>query len=296
MNNDMNKTVGYHNKINSKNNIEEDLFFIRKIKNSPSAKKIVTQPIHRHPFYEIIFVTEGELSIEVDFKEYTLKKGTMTLFFPLQIHHPKKVSEDYESVLIRFYPTLFENADFFKEIKVFDYDVISLKEPEYIKAKLFVEELNTEYNENLSFKELALSNLLKYFLINIQRSLPQTISEKSYESTFSKLNYLIVENNFKITKPSDYASELRISPRALNEVVKKHTGFSAGEYIRSKTIFEAQRLLYYTSLTIKEIAYELGFDDIAYFSRFFKKATNTSALQYREEYLALNEEKNNKAS
>lgn len=283
----MTKSVGYHNKINEKDDMEEDLFFILKIKNSNGNKKMATQPIHRHPFYEIIFVTEGELLIEVDFKEYILKKGTMCLFFPLQIHHPKEVSEDYESVLIRFYPTLFENADFFKEINVFDYDYISLKEPQFLKAKIVIDELILEYKENLSFKDIALGNLLKYFLINIQRSIRKTIFERGCENNFSKLNSLIVENDFKITKPSDYATKLRISPRSLNEITKKHTGFSAGEYIRSKTIFEAQRLLYYTSLTIKEIAYQLGFGDIAYFSRFFKKATNQSALECRESYLSL---------
>lgn len=286
------ENVGYHKDINIDPELKESIFFIFELINNPENKKVVTQPIHRHPYYEILFVTQGEVIIEIDFKEYTLKKGSLSLFSPLKIHHPKKVSDDYKCYLIRFYPNIFDNEEFFKNIKIFDYDFISLKDHHYLRANMLLQELSTEFKENLIFKEVALGNLLKCFLITIQRALPETTNEKSYDNNFSKLNLLIVENDFKIAKPSEYADKLRISARSLNEIIKKHTGISAGEYIRTKTVFEAKRLLSFTSLTVKEIAYKLGFDDVAYFSRFFKKATNISALQYREDFLSLNKPNN----
>lgn len=281
----MEQTVGYHNRINIEKTIEENLFFVVEIKNNPENKKIVTQPIHRHPYYEIIFVTEGELHIEIDFKEHTIKKGSVCLFSPLQVHHPKQVNEAYGCFLLRFYPNLFDNAEFFKGINIFDYDTVDLPESLFDRCKMLLDELSIEFKGDLAFKDFALGNLLKFFLITLQRAVPETSAEKTYDNYFSKLNYLIVEDQFKITKPSEYAKKLGLSPRSLNDVVKKHTGISAGEYIKSKTIYEAKRLLSFTSLTVKEIAYQLGFDDVAYFSRFFKKNTDISALQYREEYL-----------
>ncbi|RXJ70051.1 hypothetical protein CRV08_00365 [Halarcobacter ebronensis] len=254
----------------------------------PKNESLVTRNIHRHPFYEMIFVIQGELTIEVDLKKHFVKEGSILLFSPLQIHHPEKVTKKYTCVLIRFYPMLFENADFLKDISVFNYDLISLNEEYFNKCRTVLKELIEEFNSDLPLKNIAIGNLLKNFLIALQRSIPEDTSEKSVEDVFSKFNYLIVENEFKIAKPSYYAEELRISSRSLNEITKRNTGFAAGEYIKSKTIFEAQRLLCYTSLTVKEIAYALGFDAVAYFSRFFKKAANISAIEYRKEFLSNN--------
>lgn len=284
----MNKIVAYHNNIDIDEEVNNNLFFIQEIKYMPMNKNLTTPPIHRHPFNEIILVTQGECIIEVDFKEYTLTKGSLGLFSPSQIHHPIKASTDYKAYLIRFYSTIFDNLDFFKEIRIFDFDYIKLQEKHYARTKMLLEELIIEFDEIQVLKDFALGNLLKCFLITIQRALPETVVVKSCTSVFSKLNLLIVENEFKIAKPSDYADKLRLSSRSLNTITKEHVGISTGEYIRSKTIFEAQRLLSYTLLNIKEIAYKLGFDDIAYFSRFFKKVTNISPLQYRDDFLSSN--------
>lgn len=83
---------------------------------------------------------------------------------------------------------------------------------------------------------------------------------------------------------------LNITPLYLNEIVKEITGFPASYWIQQETILEARRLLYYTDLDIKQIAYRLGYDDHAYFSRFFKKSTGNTASQFRNKnhYLSNN--------
>ena len=82
-------------------------------------------------------------------------------------------------------------------------------------------------------------------------------------------------------RPSFYANELCISAVYLNEVVKKCTGMTPSEWINIAISLEAKRLLRSTSLTVKEIAHELGFEDHAYFSRLFKKNTNMTPLEFR---------------
>lgn len=284
----MNQTIEYHEDITIEKTINKEQFFIQKMNYSPKCKNLVTRPVHRHPFYEILLVLDGEMKIEVDFKEYTLKRGTLSLFSPLQVHYPKYANEKYQAYLIRFYSNIFDNINFLDEVKVFEYDYIKMQEHQFERARMLLNELFLESKSDLALKNFAIGNLLKCFLITIQRAIPETISEKGCENDFSKLNSFIVENKFKIAKPSEYADKMHISARTLNAITKKHTGISAGEYIRSKTIFEAQRLLCFSTLSIKEISYKLGFDDMAYYSRFFKKYTGLAPLQYRDNYIISN--------
>lgn len=280
----MNQEVRHHNNINADQSIiNNDLFFILPIKFSSSNGEVLYPPIHRHPYYEAIFVSEGSVTLQIDFQEYLVERGSICLFSPFQIHQPIQSSPDYKAYLIRFYPHVFDNKDFFENITIFDHNVLKLQEYQYARAKMLLEEMKLELQEKHILKNFALGNLLKCFLITLQRALPNTPIEKSTLDIFSKLNSTIVEENFALGKPSEYAKKLHISTRTLTEVTKRHSGMSAGEYIRSKTIFEAQRLLCYTNNSIKEIAYTLKFDDVAYFSRFFKKYTKLSPLQYKEE-------------
>ena len=84
--------------------------------------------------------------------------------------------------------------------------------------------------------------------------------------------------------PGAYAAALNISTSYLNEAVKDTTGLPVSYWIQQEVVIEAKRLLYYTDKTVKEIAYELGFDDHAYFSRLFVKAEGITALTFRKQY------------
>ena len=84
--------------------------------------------------------------------------------------------------------------------------------------------------------------------------------------------------------PSEYANALNMSSAYLNEVVKDATGITVSEYIRNEIIIRAKRLLYYTNMSIKDIAIDLGYEDWAYFSRIFSKATNMPPTEFRAKY------------
>lgn len=84
-----------------------------------------------------------------------------------------------------------------------------------------------------------------------------------------------------IKQPSAYALTLNISTSYLNECVKDTTGQPVSYHIQQRIILEAKRLLYHSDQSVKEIADTLGFEDYAYFSRLFSKATGMSALSFR---------------
>jgi AraC-like DNA-binding protein len=79
----------------------------------------------------------------------------------------------------------------------------------------------------------------------------------------------------------DYADLLHISAKALARITKTHFNKTLTDLISERIIIEAKRELYLTSKTIKEIAWELGYEDEYYFSRFFKINADISPQVYR---------------
>src|SRR5690606_26593509 len=88
--------------------------------------------------------------------------------------------------------------------------------------------------------------------------------------TFRKL---ILRHYRTKKRPSDYAEMMHLSAGYLNDTIKKVIGQNITSYIQQVSITEAQRLLYHTALSIKEIAEKVGYDDPQYFSRVFSKIT-----------------------
>jgi AraC-like DNA-binding protein len=87
-----------------------------------------------------------------------------------------------------------------------------------------------------------------------------------------------------LKRPSEYASELNLSPAYLNEAVKKMTELSVSDCIRNEIVLQAKRLLFYTHQSVKEIACSLGYDDYSYFTRLFTKSAGVSPTQFRKNY------------
>ncbi len=80
---------------------------------------------------------------------------------------------------------------------------------------------------------------------------------------------------------SGYAGELGVTPNHLNRVVKSETGRSAGEWIENARLTLARTLLHDPDIPISEVSYRLGFEDPAYFSRFFRKLVGMSPTDFR---------------
>jgi AraC-like DNA-binding protein len=93
---------------------------------------------------------------------------------------------------------------------------------------------------------------------------------------------LINKHFLELHLVADYAQLLRISAGYLNEVIKQQSGKTAIEHIHERILLEAKRQLLHTGASMKEIAYNLGFEDAAYFSRFFKRLTGQTPAAFRQ--------------
>ncbi len=115
---------------------------------------------------------------------------------------------------------------------------------------------------------------------NSQTPLPPATGQR--RETFARFRQL-VEDHFRDHWPvSDYADALALSQARLNRLCKSFTGKGANDFIQDRLALEAQRHLIYTSATVAMIAYELGFQDPAYFSRFFKRRTGMAPGGFRD--------------
>lgn len=135
-------------------------------------------------------------------------------------------------------------------------------------------------------KNLSIGAYLKLLLIecnNICSINPiETDIDSSGDNLIRKFKVLVDTHFRKEHSTSYYANELHITSDHLNRTVKSKIGKTAKEYIQSRIITEAKRLLYFTALNSKEIGYELGFNEPANFSAFFKKHTQLSPSNFKK--------------
>lgn len=105
-------------------------------------------------------------------------------------------------------------------------------------------------------------------------------SQERYVRTFCAT----LEHHFRSQKPvSFYASSVGLSSVHLTRLTRAVLGMSPLEAVASRRLLEAKRLLRFTQYAVHEVSHQLGFSDVSYFSRFFKKQTGLSPQQYRKQ-------------
>lgn len=251
---------------------------------------------HRHDFYTIYWIKKGQLINTIDTVTHAVKKNTLFFLAPGQVHK-MEFSEKVEGYMIAFQDafmclkdqaatlmginsSLFFNNQFSS--------VITLTSEQEKDFEMVVHMMMKEVNEQATDYETAFHGLLRYFLVLASRikgssmlAAPEQHATHN-SSLFLQFKNLIEEKYITLKNVSDYAGILHIKPVLLNEISKQLSGITAGEHIRNRVILEAQRYLYNTDLSAKEIAYKLGFDDPHYFSRFFKKYTNQTPSEFKD--------------
>jgi AraC-like DNA-binding protein len=152
------------------------------------------------------------------------------------------------------------------------------------KLSVIFEYLLEEYNGNLNNKDEMIATKVLELLLQCDRYMTDAEpeqSEDSYSELVDSFNELI-QNNFKTEHSVQfYADALHMHPNHLNFLMKKYTGTTAKHTIADHIFLEAKHLLDSTSLTVKEIAYELGFPTPGCFSSFMKKMSKVSPSNYR---------------
>lgn len=254
-----------------------------------------TDKVHVHGFYEIIWFQEGSGIHYVDFNEYKVAPGTIFFISPGQVHSFDK-RHDQKGVVLKICPELLNDEtssnNLYLRYNVFNafdhlpYTRISDRSAERLSS--IVDMIKSEMVENSSIGHKDyLQSLIKMFIICVQRNSSLDESAilnpvRTSHKTFLAFRQLLEENYFHTHTVKDYAAMLNVTTKTLTQYVNECSSYSPLEMINNRITLEAKRLLRYSNLTVKEIAFRLGFQDPSYFVKFFKRMVKQSPVDYRE--------------
>ena len=252
--------------------------------------------IQRNNYFSLIWVREGSGTLKADFSEYEFKENSLFAFSPYQPYMLGSANA-ISGIAINFHPEFFCIFKHHKEVScngvlynnIYSPPFVNVDETSAATLEMLCTQIKTEMqNPELAQYELLVS-YLKIFLITAARLKTQQQPERMIELTDQKEPFILqklkdaIEENFKTKhSPSDYAAMLYITPKALAKITKTHFNKTLSSLINERIIIEAKRELYLTNKTVKEIAWELGYDDEYYFSRFFKVNADVSPQLYRD--------------
>ena len=251
--------------------------------------------LQRNNYYSLIWVKEGNGTLKTNFSEYSFEKNSLFSFAPYQ---PFMLSSRLvKGVAIYFHSDFFCIHKHQTEVtcngvlfnNIYQKPFFRVDEQLADALDTVIEQIKTEIQRpGLAQYELLIS-FMKIFLISASRVKALQQPESIPLSVTTREPFILqslkdaIERDFRAKHmPQDYAMLLNISSNALAKIAKTHFNKTLTNLITERIIIEAKRELYLTNKSVKQVAYELGYDDEYYFSRLFKKNVNISPQTYRE--------------
>ena len=248
--------------------------------------------LHRiRDLYKFIWVREGRVQLRIDHIPLELHAGELV---PLTPHHRLEIPQIYAEVLIHafdsnFYCIFGHDGEVSCSGLLFNgtSELLRLELTEERAAALgrVIDDLRAEYEVADGLREEMLRMQLKRFIILCTRFARERFAvHADREKLFDIVRryYVLVDEHFRTRKRvQDYAGLLNRSPKTLANLFAAYGQPSPLSIIRDRVNAEARRLLLYTSKSAKEIAYLLGYEDTAAFSRFFAKMNGESITAFR---------------
>jgi AraC family transcriptional regulator, transcriptional activator of pobA len=267
-------------------------FYARQLKEHIQKHGFIQHP-HKHDFYLTVLFTQGTGTHEIDFTTYPVAKGSAFFLVPGQVHR-WTLTDDTDGYIFfhtkEFYDITYANKrinDFWFFSAAQQTPLIQLAETNLQQAeglfKRIVQTYQTLDSKHKYDMLAALCNLLYLDMEELQTFDINTTVNHSllYQHKINELRKLIDEHYIRLKYPKEYADLMNISTKHLNRICNETLGKSTGALITERLVLEAKRILTYSDKPIKQIAEQLGFDDPAYFIRFFKKHTGQTPVGFK---------------
>lgn len=245
---------------------------------------------HQHKFYQFLFFDDASGTHLIDDKTYKVENKSLHLVSPQHVHH-LVLEEGSKGYVCMFKEELFfvhnESSKFLDEIDLFSNwntnPVLQIDDANFDELNTILSALSKEYAEQKMRKNELLLMGLKMFLIKASRIRGEVKIVGHNRKRQTVEDFLgLVEQFYSDNLPiSFYAEKLNITSTYLNRLVNEFYEKSVSEFINERVVLEAKRIIRLSSKSIKEISFELGFEDPSYFSRFFKKHVGLTPVQYR---------------
>ncbi|MEC4115959.1 helix-turn-helix domain-containing protein [Myroides phaeus] len=237
---------------------------------------------YQYNFYQIFWFTEVENSQQqIDFQSYPIKPQEIWIIYPgqVQFFNPTGIKGYYLAI----------DKDYFNRIIHHQLKENTFKLPPPLhflvsedKVSLFTSLLNLVALEwNGQKRTEVLERYLELSLIHIQdlERLSDAYSPKDTR-VFQLLE--MIEDNYTKERSNDfYAQKIALSVKRMNEILVNATNATLSQHLQYRLLLEAKRLIGYSDLNISEISADLGFSEVNYFNRFFKKNTGFTPIEFR---------------
>jgi AraC-like DNA-binding protein len=252
--------------------------------------------LQRNNYFSVIWIKQGLGKLKSDFSEYDFEKDNLLAFTPYQ-PFMLFTGQAINGIAIQFHPDFFCIHKHHKEVSCSGILFDNIYHPPYVKIDgasaatfdMVVNQVKAEMqNKGMAQFEILVS-YLKIFLITASRLKSEQQALNNDPDKINKEPVVLqslqdaIEVHYKTKhSASEYAGMLNISAKALARITKNHFNKTISNLIAERIIIEAKRELYLTNKPIKEIAWELGYEDEYYFSRFFKTNADVSPQMYRD--------------
>jgi AraC family transcriptional activator of pobA len=267
----------------------KDIFSVKDI--SFDKECVVSQPEQLED-YSIYWIKDGKGTYNIDFESYSFDGTAIFFLSPGQIFTiaSEEIKRAFQISFVRDFYCI-QTHD--KEVScngvlfnnIYETPFVVPKDEDIKKLDFILEALIDEFKNEGTAQYDMLQSYLKQFIIHSVRIKKEISTLKDDEDTKLFKDFsLLVDVHFKTMHTvTDYADKLGVSPKSLTKHFQKSGATTPSDFIKNRIILEAKRMLLYTDNSIKHIAYDLGFNDPAYFTRFFTKAEKKSPKQFQKD-------------
>ncbi|MBO9151741.1 helix-turn-helix domain-containing protein [Chitinophaga sp. GCM10012297] len=250
-------------------------------------------------FFVFNFTKNGQGMYHIDDEQYAIRPGCF--YFTNPGHYRSYTWTAIEDVtLITFseaflkqyvHPHIFDQFPF---LLAENFPVRNMTEEAFAEFERIYTQIHKEYVSQSLYRNELIGHLFVVLLLKVKEYFWEDynpINEGNRSSQIVKRFRRLLDGHYRdvssgkaetVLHIQDYADDQNLHPNYLSTVIKTKTGKSIGTWIMEKNMAEAKSLLRHTELSIKEIAYRLGFNDPAHFSGYFKKNAGVTALAYRK--------------
>ncbi len=257
-----------------------------------SKKEMMTQP-HRAQFFHIVWIEKGSGTHFIDFNPVLIEDNTV-FFVPQNSVNKFDANGSYKGKVILFTDSFFcknqQDAQFLNTSLLFSniYPIAkTMVNPLGGELKSLINGMESEYQrESDAAQYHILHNMLHIFLLQAERDMKkQGVEELKQGVNFDNLLKFkeLLDTNFRIEKSvKKYASDLNLSEKQLHKSTTSLLDKTPKQIIDERILLEAKRLLVHSKQSIKEVAYELGYDEPTNFIKYFRKHLHFTPAEFRE--------------
>ncbi|KAA6219052.1 helix-turn-helix domain-containing protein [Streptomyces filamentosus] len=239
---------------------------------------------HRHTFYEIVHVVEGTGTHVIDTERYEVRPPQLGVILPGQVHRWEGV-RGLEGSLVLFTPEFLVGGAGDEELlrRLGERPWADLGADAHARTSALMEELAEEYRSGDDGFAGVLRSLLHVLLVRAAR-VPGTGIRPAVRGVAGEFLRIAGPAAAEGLSVRECAGRLGVSAGHLNEVVRGATGRTPAALLREARVQEAQRLLVATDLSVRQVAARVGFEDPAYFCRFFRREVGRSPGDFRKHH------------